>query len=145
MAQNMVHKYTKTEVWEVGTNTPPGKAVKSTTNQPGVTLTGSGDYTKSETVGPYTVSGIPAGGVGLKPTKATVAIDGAFRFDVAGASASTAGNTVVYLTPAGALTLTKGTGVNFVFGKVDRFLGEQSATETSVWVGFDGISQIAAP
>lgn len=145
MTLNMVHKYSKTEVWQVGTAVAPGTAVKSTQNQPGVTLTGSGDYTKSSTVGPYTISGIPAGGVGLPSGKATVAIDGAFRFDVTGATSATAGNTPVYITPAGVLTLTKGTAVNFLFGKVDRFIGEQSATETSVWVGFDGIAQVAAP
>lgn len=134
MAMNMVHKYTKTEVWQVGTGVAPGTAVKSTMNQPGVTLTGSGDYTKSQVVGPYTVSGIPAGGVGLPSGKATVAVDGAFRFPVTGATAATAGNTLVYITPAGVLTTASTTG-NFIFGKVDRFIGEQSATETSVWVG----------
>jgi hypothetical protein len=144
MALNMTKKYTNTEVWEVGTNVAPGTAVRSTTNQPGVTITGSGDYAKNTTVGPYTLSG-PAGGVGLKPTKATVATDGAFRFPVVGASAATAGNTPVYITPAGALTLTKGTATNFLFGKIDRFIGEESVTECSVYVGFDGISQVAAP
>lgn len=137
MALNMVHKYTKTEVWEVGTNIAPGVAVVAVPATggapiPAVTITGSGDYTKSETVGPYTISG-PAGGVGLKPTKATVAIDGAYRFPVAGASAATAGNTLVYRTSAGALTLTAGS--NVPFGRVDRFIGETSATETSVWIG----------
>ena len=142
MALNMVHKYHKTEVWEVGTNVPPGKAVKSTTNQPGVTLTGSGDYTKSQVIGPYTVSGIPAGGVGLKPTKATVAVDGAFRFPVTGATSATAGNTLVYLLTGGTLSLTSATGA-IVFGKIDRFLGETAATECSVWVGL-GTNQTAA-
>lgn len=134
MAMNMVHKYSKTEVWQVGTNVAPGTAVRSTTNQPGVTLTGSGDYVKSQVIGPYTVSGIPAGGIGLPSGKATVAVDGAFRFPVTGATAATAGNTLVYITPAGVLT-TANTAGNFKFGKVDRFIGEQSATETSVWVG----------
>lgn len=142
MAMNMVHKYSKTEVWQVGTGVAPGTAVKSTTNQPGVTLTGSGDYTKSQVIGPYTVSGIPAGGVGLPSGKATVAVDGAFRFPVTGATAATAGNALVYLLSGGALSLTSATGA-IVFGKVDRFIGEQSATETSVWVGL-GTNQTAA-
>lgn len=134
MALNMTRKYTKTEVWQVGSNVAPGTAVVSagSTPQPGVTITGSGDYAKSTTVGPYTISG-PAGGVGLGAQKATVAVDGAFRFDVTGASSSTAGNTVVYRTSGGALTLTAST--NVPFGKVDRFHGETSATDTSVWVG----------
>lgn len=142
MAQNMVHKYSKTEVWQVGTNVASGTAVKSTTNQPGVTLTDSGDRVRSQTVGPYTVSGIPSGGVGLPSGKATVAVDGAFRFPVTGASASTAGNTLVYLLTGGTLSLTSATGA-IVFGKVDRFIGEQAATETSVWVGI-GTNQTAA-
>lgn len=142
MALNMVHKYTKTEVWQVGANVPSGTAVKSTTNQPGVTLVASGGSTKSTVVGPYTVSGIPSGGIGLSAQKATVAVDGAFRFNVAGASATTAGNTLVYLTGAGALTLTA-TG-NFLFGKIDRFIGETSGTECSVWVGAGVITQAAS-
>lgn len=133
MAMNMTHKFTKSEVWTVGNDVAPGTAVLSITDQPGVTLTGSGDYTTSHAVGPYTITGIPSGGVGLLDDQATVAIDGAFRFPVAGASASTPGNTLVYITSAGALTLTVGT--NDPFGKVDRFIGETSATETSVWIG----------
>jgi hypothetical protein len=34
MALNMTQKYTKTEVWEVGSNKAPGLAVKSIRNQP---------------------------------------------------------------------------------------------------------------
>lgn len=141
MAMNMTQKYTKTEVWEVGSNVAPGTAVKSITNQPGVTITGSGSYSDSTVVGPYTISG-PAGGVGLNPTKATVAVDGAFRFPVVGATNAVAGNTLVYLTAAGALTTTA-TG-NFLFGKIDRFIGETSGTECSVLVGFGGVSQAAS-
>ena len=147
MALNMTQRYTKTEVWEVGTNKAPGTAVVQThatvdgtvladSPQPGVTITGSGDYAKNVTVGPYTISG-PAGAPGLGNTKATVAIDGAFRFNVTGASASTAGGTIVYAVVSGgnvtSLTLT-GTG-NTPFGKIDRFIGEASGTECSVWVG----------
>lgn len=132
MALNMTHKYTKTEVWPVGTNIAPGVAVLSTTNQPAVTLTGSGDYERTETVGPFEVT-FPAGGVGLLANQATVAVDGAFRFPVVGASATTDRNVLVYITGAGALTLTAST--NAPFGKVDRFIGETSATETSVWIG----------
>lgn len=142
MALNMVHKYTRTEVWQVGANVPSGTAVKSITNQPGVTLVASGGSTTSQVTGPYTVSGIPSGGIGLAAQKATVAIDGAFRFPVTGATAATAGNTLVYLLSGGTLSLTSATGA-VVFGKVDRFIGEQSATETSVWVGI-GTNQTAA-
>jgi len=143
MALNMTQRYTHTEVWQVGTNVAAGTPVKSTTNQPGVTLVDSGDRTRSQgNLGPYTITGIPSGGVGLPSGKATVATDGAFRFPVTGATNATAGNTLVYLTAGGVLTLTA-TG-NFLFGKIDRFIGEDSNTECSVWVGFGGLSQAAS-
>lgn len=132
MALNMTHKFTKSEVWPVGTGVAPGTAVLSSTDQPGVTITGSGDYEKTEVIGLTSVT-YPAGGVGLAAEDATVAVDGAFRFPVAGASDATAVNTLVYITGAGALTLTA--EGNTLFGKVDRFIGETSATETSVWIG----------
>lgn len=147
MALNMTQKYTKTEVWEVGTNKAPGVPVVQThvtvdgtvladAPQPGFTITGSGDYAKNTVVGPYTISG-PAGAPGLAATKATVALDGAFRYDVTGATNAVVGGTLVYAVVSGgnvtSLTLTN-TG-NTPFGKVDRFIGEKSATETSVWVG----------
>lgn len=132
MALNMTHKFTKSEVWPVGSEVAPGSPVLSSTDQPGVTITGSGDYTATETYGPYDIT-YPAGGVGLADEDATVAVDGAFRFPVTGASSATAVNTPVYFNGT-SLTLTQGeTGV--LFGKVDRFIGETSATETSVWIG----------
>lgn len=146
MALNMTQKYTKTEVWEVGSNKAPGLAVKSTTNQPGVTITGSGDYIAPATVvGPYSITAAAgvSGGVGLLPTKATVAIDGAFRFPVTGASNTTAGNTAVFLLSGGTLSLTSTTGA-ITFGKIDRFIGEKSGTECSVWVGIGTTTQTAA-
>lgn len=132
MALNMTHKFTKSEVWPVGTGVAPGTAVLSTEDQPGVTITGSGDFTKTDVIGPYTISGIPAGGVGLADDDATVAVDGAFRFPVDGATDATAVNTPVYIN-AGALTLTAEGGI--LFGKIDRFIGETDAEEASVWIG----------
>jgi hypothetical protein len=138
MARNMTHKYTKTEVWPVVSGVISGAAVTSISAQPAVALTSRGDATKSMVVGPYTVSGIPTGGIGLLTNEATVATDGAFRFPVAGVTAATPKNTLVYsVGAAGAavtsLTLTAGT--NIPFCKIDRFIGETSATEASVWVG----------
>jgi len=137
---NMTLHYSKTEVWPVVDGTLAGAAVVSTAasgRQPGVALTSEGGATRSETFGPYTISGIPAGGVGLPDNYATVAIDGAFRFDVVGASASTAVNTPVYAVVSSdavtGLTLTAST--NPPFGKIHRFLGETSATECSVIIG----------
>ncbi len=133
MSTKMTKRYSKTEVWPVASEVAVDTPLLSTTNQPGWALTASGGHTASKTVGPYTVSGILDGGVGLGPLQVTVATDGAFRADVAGASAATARNTIVYITSGGALTLTVGT--NTKFGKVDRFIGELSATETSVTLG----------
>lgn len=135
MALNMTHKFTKSEVWPVGTGVAPGTAVLSSTGQAGVTITGSGDYEVTETYGPYDIT-YPAGGVGLADKDATVAVDGAFRFPVTGADDETAVNTPVYITDAGALTLTEGS--NTLFGKIDRFIGETSATEASVWISWQG-------
>jgi len=120
MAMNMTMRYTKTEVWEVGSNKAPGIPVMQThvtvdgvvlvdAPTPGFTITGSGDYVAATVeIGPYNISG----------------------------DAGVSGG-VVYAVMSGAnvtsLTLTN-TG-NTPFGKVDRFLGEKVATETSVWVG----------
>lgn len=137
MATNMTHKYTKTEVWDVVSGVVSGDAVTSPTGQPGVALTSRGNAVRSEVIGPYTISGIPSGGVGNGSGEAVVAIDGAFRFLVTGATNAVAKNTLVYsVGAAGAdvteLTLTAST--NLPFGKVDRYVGE-TATETSVWIG----------
>lgn len=151
MALNMTQRYTKTEVWEVGSDVAPGTPVVQAhvtvdgtvledAPQPGFTITGSGDYVPAGTVvGPYTITAAAgvAGGVGLADTKATVALDGAFRYAVTGATSATAGGTLVYAVMSGgdvaSLTLTN-TG-NTPFGKIDRFMGESSATECSIWVG----------
>lgn len=138
MALNMVQKYTKTEVWPVPSGTVSGAAVTSINSEPGVAITSRGDATKSQVLGPFTVSGIPSGGVGLNTAEATVAIDGAFRFNVTGAVASTPKNTLVYSVGAAAavvtsLTLTAST--NIPFGKFDRLIGENAATESSVILG----------
>lgn len=138
MAMNMIHKYTKTEVWPVVSGVVSGDAVTSINGEPGVALTSRGDATKSLVIGPYTISGIPAGGVGLNTAETTVATDGAFAFEVTGVTAATPKNTLVYsVGAAGAdvtsLTLTAST--NLPFGKIDRVIGETGVTQTSVWIG----------
>lgn len=151
MAMNMTRRYSKTEVWDVGSNKAPGIPVVQThvtvdgtvlkdAPTPGFTITGSGDYVPAGTVvGPYTITAAAgvAGGVGLGNTKATVALDGAFRYPVTGATNAVLGGTLVYAVVSGgnvtSLTLTN-TG-NTPFGKIDRFMGEDSATECSIWVG----------
>lgn len=138
MALNMVHKYTHTEPQTVPNGTVSGDPIiQPVSLTPGVALTSEGGATTSEVVGPYTISGIPSGGIGLADNKATVATDGAFRFDVTGADDTVVDGEIVYAVMSGAavasLTLTEST--NIPFGKVDRFIGETSATETSVWIG----------
>jgi hypothetical protein len=140
MALNMTRKYSKTEVWPVVDGTLSGAAVVSSSasgRQPGVALVSEGGATRSETVGPYTISGIPSGGVGLLDNFATIAIDGAFRFPVTGASASTAVNTPVYaiLSSETVASLTLTASTNPPFGKIDRYLGETGSTECSIWIG----------
>lgn len=121
MAKNNVFPYTEllTEFWDLGKTVAPGVPVVGGPNgaQPGVTLTGTGDYTVSQKVGPYTVSGIPRGGATLAPKEASIATDGTWEFAVTGADLTTAQNALVYITGAGALTLTA-TG-NKVYGKVN--------------------------
>lgn len=136
MALNMTHRYSKTEVWPVATGTAPGVAVLGNGIKPGVTLTGSGDYTRTVAQGPNSFT-FPAGGVGLGALRATVATDGAFRFTVVGAVASTPENTPVYAVVSGGnvtgLTLTVGS--NVLFGRFDRLIGLNNAAESSVWLG----------
>lgn len=151
MALNMTQKYTKTEVWTVPSGTDAGVPVVQPVtgadgtnikgySRPGFTLVAEGADTKnSPAIGPYTITGIPSGGVGLPAGKATVAIDGAFRYDVTGATNALASGTAIFAVVSGgavtSLTTAHAAGVNVPFGIVDRFIGEKSATETSVWVG----------
>lgn len=138
MALNMTHRYRHTEVWPVPTGTAPGVALLGgpANIKPGVTLTGSGDYTRTVAQGPNSFT-FPAGGIGLGNLRATVATDGAFRFDVTGAVASTVENTPVYaVVSSGVITsLTLTVGSNTLFGRFDRLIGLASATESSVWLG----------
>lgn len=141
MATNMFKKYTesKVEEWVVPTNTQSGTLViEATSNRVGVTLTGSGDATRSETLADGTVlSGIKAGGVGNKPLGASVATDGSWLFPVAGAVAGetvsgtgTAKGTAVYrITASGDLTLTEGT--NVLVGRIDdcNIVGTRAAIQ----------------
>lgn len=109
------------EVWTAISTVGSGAALMSANSQPAVGMTGTGDYTTSEVVGPYTLSGIPAGGVGLVGKEISVAVDGTWEFPVTGGLTSTAQNTIVYAVVATgeitSLTLTA-TG-NVAFGKVN--------------------------
>lgn len=118
MATNLVYRNTdsKNRVETLAATYAPGAPVVSLGGQPAVTVTGSGDYLKTDTVAGGTVS-FPAGGVGLEGKQVTLAFDGTWEFTVAGASATTAQGTKVYITSAGALNLTA--SGNTLFGQVD--------------------------
>lgn len=122
---------------KVGNNVAPGTALVSG-GRPAITITGSGDYAgnavtvtgNGETI---TIAG-GRGGVSLDDDEATVTFTGSYFFDVAGASASTTQGTEVYLVDAdNTLTLTKGS--NTLWGVVEFFRGEKSATDTAVTIG----------
>ena len=123
MANNNVFSYTEglTEFWTLAATTGSGVPVLSITKQPAITLTGTGDFVKSEVLGPYTVSGIQAGGVGLDGKEASIATDGTWKLNVTGGTVSTPQNTLVYMVEStGALTLTVGSApVNATYGKVN--------------------------
>lgn len=123
MATNLVYRNSDSQnrVEDLGATLAPGVPVLSAAGLPAVTVTGSADYTKSETIDGMTLSGIPAGGVGLVEQEVTLAFDGTWEFDeddVTGVTAAgaTQGATI-YITSGNALTSTEGS--NAVFGYVD--------------------------
>lgn len=122
MATNLVYRNTDAlnRVETLAATHAPGTPVLSLGGQPAVTVTGSGDYTISETFpGVGTLSGIPAGGVGLDGKEVTLAFDGTWEFPtVTGITAANATQgQVVYITSGGGLTSTA--SGNTRFGTVD--------------------------
>lgn len=112
------------EVWTNPTTIAPGTAVISVADQPGIAITGTGDYaTPASTIGAYTIT--PAagtgGGVGLTGKQVSVATDGTWEFPVTGGTTSTVQNTLVYaVVSSGDITsLTTTAGSNKVYGKVN--------------------------
>lgn len=118
MATNLVYRNTdsKNRVETLAATHAPGKPVLSLGGEPAVTVTGSGDYTITDTIAGVSITA-PAGGVGLEGKQVTLAFDGTWEFAVTGATAATAQGAKVYLTSAGALTTTEGS--NTLFGTVD--------------------------
>lgn len=124
MALNLVYRNDnkKNRVQVLAATHGPGEPVISLDNQPAVTITGSGDYTKSEVIeGVGTLSGIAAGGVGLVGKEVTLAFDGTWDFatsSITGATSTTANGTAIFITSGGTLTTTSGS--NLRYGSVDR-------------------------
>lgn len=123
MATNLVFRNNDSEnrVETLAATYGPGVPVLSLSGAPAVTVTASGDYTitESEFYAPYTISGIPAGGVGLEGKEVTLAFDGTWEFDAAAFGGTLPTSDIdegdkVYITSAGALTTTA-TG-NTLFG-----------------------------
>ena len=118
MATNLVYRNidSKNRVRDLGETIAPGTAVMTPEGEPAVAVTGSADYTISEEIpGGGTLSGIPAGGVGLEGQEVTLAYDGTWEFDdIEGAEGLSVGDPV-YITGTGALNAA-GTDV---FGTVD--------------------------
>lgn len=83
--------------------------------RPAVTLTARGDSVITKTLPGGRTLTEPNGGAGLEPNEASVVFDGTWEFPVAGATTSTGNEVAVYLTSAGALTLTEGTNTAFGF------------------------------
>jgi len=124
MANNVVFSDIESlrEVWPVAAEVASGTPLVNN-GKAGVALTASGGSTKSVTSGPYTISGIPAGGVGLDALEVSVATTGTFEFTGVVSSGttpvptSTAQGTPVFITSAGALTLAS--SGNTAFGRVN--------------------------
>lgn len=126
MATNLVYRNTDSQnrVETLAATYAPGAPVVSLGGLPAVTVTGSGDYTQSETIpGVGTLSGIPAGGVGLDGKEVTLAFDGTWEFDKDAWASDTLPTTgitqgaKVYITSGGDLTTTVGS--NTLFGYFD--------------------------
>lgn len=125
MATNLVYMGTPADnrVETLAATYGSGVPVLSLGGLPAVTLTGSGDYTKTETIAGYgTLSGIPAGGVGLAGKEVTLAFNGTFEFDKAAfggtlPTTNIAQGNKVYITSGGDLTNTATN--NTLFGYYD--------------------------
>ena len=82
--------------------------------RPAVAITDRGDATKTETVGPYTIT-FSSGGASLEPDEASLYTDGTHDLPVTGADDSTGQDVPVYI-DGGSLTLTAPAENPVVFG-----------------------------
>ena len=121
MATNLVYRNTDAynRVETLAATYASGVPVLSLGGKPAVTVTASGDHTRSEVIpGSGTLSGIADGGVGLVGKQVTLAFDGTWEFTgITGVTTSAAQGTVVYITSGGSLTGTA--SGNTRFGTVD--------------------------
>jgi hypothetical protein len=146
MALNKIWAYTQEKVRErpVAANTQPGTPhLQGSAGfyRPAVALTARGDATRTTTNIGNGVTSITytVGGVGNASDSASVAFDGGYEFQVAGALTSTGQDVPVYITSAtGTLTLTVGS--NILFGFTDYPVGYvKEAGRAVVRIGGTGI------
>lgn len=124
MAKNLVYKNDNKQnrVEVLAATHDSGVPVLSLSGAPAITVTGSGDFTKSEVIpGVGTLSGVAAGGQGLVGKEVTLAFSGTWEFpegNIAGTTAATATQGAkIYITSALALTTTESS--NTFYGTVD--------------------------
>lgn len=125
MATNLVYRNTDSQnrVEDLGETLAPGTPAVSLAGLPVVAVTGSADYTITEVVDDnISITGIPAGGVGLDDQEVTLAFDGTWEFDAEafGGTLPPSGvdqGDAVFITAGGDLTTTEGS--NTAFGYFD--------------------------
>lgn len=127
MATNLVYRNTDSQnrVETLAATYQSGVPVLTLAGNPAVTVTASGDATTSDATSfpPYTISGIPNGGVGLTGKQVTLAGDGTWEFlaedfsDTAPDPETVTQGTAVYLESNGVLTTTSTD--NTAYGYVD--------------------------
>ncbi len=139
--QVFAHTDALTEIWKLGAATP-ARTLVIQGERVGVTLTDTRGVTKADITvfGDIKVTGVQQPGVGndevtwaqgANDYAVGVATDGTWEFPVTGATASIAQGAVVYVTGAGAATLTEGSNtkigvVNFPGSYIGH--GETPAT-----------------
>jgi len=128
MATNLVYRNSdsKNRVQALAATYQSGVPVISLDGKPAVTVTASGDATKSEVIsGVGTLSGIPNGGVGLTGKEVTLAFDGTWEFPVSGFDTTTnvgdltQGQAINFKTSNGKLTTAAIAAGIVAFGTVD--------------------------
>lgn len=130
MATNLVYRNTDSQnrVETLAATYQPGVAVVSLAGLPAVTVTASGDATISDATSfpPYTISGIPNGGVGLVGKQVTLAFDGTWEFLASGFDGTppvpgsvAQGTAVNFKTSNGKLTMTAVTTGIVAWGYID--------------------------
>lgn len=124
MAKNMIFKYTEGRERLLADATAPAAPTSILPGVPvlfgtraAVSLTASPNATRTETLPDGSSITYGIGGVGNKAGAASFAFNGSWDLPVTGATTSTKDDVPVYITTAGALTLTEGT--NTLFGVTD--------------------------